>query len=86
MPEMPSTPQTAADAATPSHEKEKRRPTQAELLAAAPDHPVYVQLFYAAALLSPAGFKALNIASDADVPPRGKIARDGQGNPTPLEW
>ena len=61
---------------------EKRRPTQAELLAAAPDHPVYIQLFYAAALLSPAGFKALNIASDADVPPRGKIARDGAGNPT----
>src|SRR5262249_5866587 len=28
---------------------EKRRPTQAELLAAAPNHPVYVQLFYSAA-------------------------------------
>jgi predicted amidohydrolase YtcJ len=61
---------------------EKRRPTQAELLAAAPDHPVYIQLFYAAALLSPTAFKALNITTDADVPPRGKIARDAQGNPT----
>jgi predicted amidohydrolase YtcJ len=61
---------------------EKRRPTQAELLAAAPDHRVYIQLFYSAALLSPAGFKALNISSDADVPPRGKIARDGAGQPT----
>ncbi|HMJ31165.1 MAG TPA: amidohydrolase family protein, partial [Xanthobacteraceae bacterium] len=30
---------------------EKRRPTQLELLAAAPDNPVYVQLFYSAALL-----------------------------------
>jgi predicted amidohydrolase YtcJ len=60
--------------------KEKRRPTQAELLAAAPDHPVYVQLFYSAALLTPAGFKALNIASD--VPPNGKIERDASGNPT----
>jgi predicted amidohydrolase YtcJ len=61
---------------------EKRRPTQAELLAVAPDHPVYVQLFYGAALLTPAGFKALNIATDADVPPRGKIERDASGNPT----
>jgi predicted amidohydrolase YtcJ len=61
---------------------EKRRPTQAELVAAAPDHPVYVQLFYSAALLSPAGFKTLGITTDADVPPRGKIERDGAGSPT----
>src|SRR5215467_6806736 len=61
---------------------ERRRPTQTELTAAAPDHPVYVQLFYSAALMSPAGFKALNVASDADVPPRGKIERDASGNPT----
>jgi predicted amidohydrolase YtcJ len=61
---------------------ERRRPTQAELLAAAPDHPVYIQSFYSAALLSPAGFKALNIATDADVPPRGRIERDAAGNPT----
>jgi predicted amidohydrolase YtcJ len=61
---------------------EKRRPTQAELLAAAPDRPVYIQLFYSAALLSPAGFKALNITADADVPPRGKMERDAGGNPT----
>jgi predicted amidohydrolase YtcJ len=61
---------------------EKRRPTQAELLAATPDHPVYVQLFYSAALLSPAGFKALNITSDTDVPPRGKMERDAAGHPT----
>ncbi len=61
---------------------ERRRPTQSELVAAVPDHPVYIQLFYSAALLSPAGFKSLNIASDADVPPRGKIERDAAGNPT----
>src|SRR5260370_814011 len=61
---------------------ERRRPTQAELMAAAPDHPVYIQLFYSAALMSPAGFKSLNIASDADAPPRGKIERDAGGNPT----
>jgi predicted amidohydrolase YtcJ len=61
---------------------EKRRPTQADLLAAAPGHPVYIQLFYSAAMLSPAGFKALGIATDADVPPRGRIERDAGGNPT----
>jgi predicted amidohydrolase YtcJ len=61
---------------------ERRRPTQAELMAAALDHPVYIQLFYSAALLSPAGLKALNITSDADAPPRGKIERDAGGNPT----
>src|SRR5499427_8127848 len=61
---------------------EGRRPTQAELVAAAPDHPVYIQLFYSAALLNPAGFKALNLINDSDVPPRGKIERDATGNPT----
>jgi predicted amidohydrolase YtcJ len=61
---------------------ERRRPTQTELMAAALDHPVYIQLFYSAALMSPAGFKALNITSDADVPPRGKIERDAGGNAT----
>jgi predicted amidohydrolase YtcJ len=61
---------------------ERRRPTQAELVAAAPDHPVYIQSFYSAVLLSPAGFKALGIAADADVPPRGRIERDAAGNPT----
>jgi predicted amidohydrolase YtcJ len=62
--------------------QEKRRPTQAELLVVAPDNPVYIQLFYAAALLTPAGLKALNITSDADVPPRGKLERDAAGNPS----
>ncbi len=67
---------------TPEQFKERRRPTQAELAAAAPDNPVYVQLFYEAALLSPAGLKTLGIASDADIPPRGKLQRDAQGNAT----
>ena len=62
--------------------REKRRPTQAELVAAAPDNPVYIQLFYSAALLTPAGLQALNIAGDADVPPHGKLERDASGNPT----
>ncbi len=43
--------------------KEHRRPTQAELVAAAPNHPVYVQLAYGWAMLTPLGLTALNINS-----------------------
>ena len=67
---------------TPEQFQEKRRPTQAELAAAAGEHPAYVQLFYGWALLTPAGFRALNIATDADVPPRGKLDLDASGNST----
>jgi predicted amidohydrolase YtcJ len=67
---------------TPDQFQEKRRPTQAELAAAAPDHPVYVQLFYGWAMMTPAAYKSLGIASDADVPPRGKLDRDANGSPT----
>src|SRR6202521_4353559 len=41
--------------------RENRRPTQAELVAAAPNNPVYVQLGYGWAMLTPAALKALNI-------------------------
>jgi predicted amidohydrolase YtcJ len=62
--------------------KEKRRPTQAELLAAAPNNPVYVQLGYGWAMMTPVALKALNISSDADLPAGGKLDRDANGNPT----
>ena len=67
---------------TPEQFREKRRPTRAELAAAAEDHPAYVQLFYGWALMTPAAFKALNIAADSDLPPRGALERDAAGNPT----
>src|SRR5947207_11459128 len=44
--------------------KENRRPTQAELVTAAPNNPVYVQLGYGWAMLTPAAHKALNITTD----------------------
>ena len=56
--------------------QERRRPTQAELVAAAPDNPVYVQLGYGWAILTPAGLRALNITSDADLPSGGKLEKD----------
>lgn len=62
--------------------KEKRRPTQADLLAAAPNNPVYVQLGYEWVVMTPAGFKALNINTDSDLPRPGKLERDPSGNPT----
>jgi predicted amidohydrolase YtcJ len=67
---------------TPAQFAEKRRPTQAELVAAAPDNPVYIQLFYSSVLLTPAGFAALGITGDPDVPPNGKLERDADGRPT----
>ena len=62
--------------------RENRRPTQAELLAAAPNNPVYVQLGYGWAMLTPTALTALNISKDADVPAGGKLERDANGQPT----
>ena len=67
---------------TPEQFREKRRPTQSELAAAAGEHPAYVQLFYGWALMTPAAFKALNIATDADVGPRGRLEEDADGKKT----
>jgi predicted amidohydrolase YtcJ len=62
--------------------KEKRLPTQAELVAAAPDNPVYVQLGYGWALMTPAGYKAMNIVSEADLPAGGRFEKGPDGRPT----
>ena len=62
--------------------KEKRRPTQAELVAAAPNNPVYVQLAYGSAILTPLAFQTLNIKSDSDLPARTKLEKDASGNLT----
>jgi len=62
--------------------KEKRVPTQAELIAAAPNNPVYVQLGYGWALMTPAAFKVLNIRSEADLPSGGRFEKESDGRPT----
>ncbi|HEY7387803.1 MAG TPA: amidohydrolase [Bryobacteraceae bacterium] len=66
----------------PEQFQEKRLPTQAELTEAAGDHPAYVQMLYAWALMNQRGFDALHIQSDSDLPPGGKIDRDASGKPT----
>jgi len=62
---------------------EGRRPSQAEIVAAAPDHHVYVQQLYSRVLLSPGGAAALGIADDAALAAAALAAeRDGDGRPT----
>src|SRR3954454_2818262 len=61
---------------------EKRRPTPAEIVAAAPDNPVYIQHLYDWLLLSPKALAALNVRDDGDVGPGGKLERDVSNNPT----
>ena len=61
---------------------EKRRPTQAELTAAAPNNPVYVQLGYGWAMMTPRAFETLKIAGDADLPRGAKLETDAGGKPT----
>lgn len=66
----------------PEQFKEKRRPTQADLIAAAPNNPVYVQHDYDWEVMTPAGFKAMNINDEPDLPRPGKFERDASGKPT----
>ena len=62
--------------------RDDRRPTQAEIAAAAPDHHVYIQLLYSNVLLDPGGADALGIAGNAEWAARVTIERDGDGKPT----
>ncbi len=62
--------------------KERRKPTQAELVAAAPDNPVYVQHLYEWVLLSPRAMTEMQISGDADLPKFGKLVKDEAGKPT----
>jgi predicted amidohydrolase YtcJ len=61
---------------------EKRRPTPREVAEAAPDNPVYIQHLYDWLLLTPKAMDALNIHTDADVTPGGKLELDGDNKPS----
>ncbi len=60
---------------------EKRGPTVEELVAAAPDRPVYVQRLYNTAWITPAGIKLMKLAPDSEIP-GGKAEKDANGNLT----
>ena len=66
----------------PEQFKEKRRPTQADLVAAAPNNPVYVQLNYEWEVMTPAGFAAMGINTEAGLPHPGRFEKDPSGKPT----
>jgi hypothetical protein len=60
---------------------EKRGPTVAELVAAAPDQPVYVQRLYNTAWITPAGVRLMKLTPDSEIP-GGKAEKDASGNLT----
>jgi predicted amidohydrolase YtcJ len=60
---------------------EKRGPTVAELAAAAPDRPVYVQRLYNTAWITPAGIKLMNLTPATEIP-GGTAEKDAGGNLT----
>src|SRR6202795_1286429 len=62
--------------------REDRRPTQAEIAAASPNHHVYIQLLYSNVLLDPGGAEALGIAGNSELAARLTIERDKDGKPT----
>ncbi len=60
---------------------EGRLPNKEEILAAANGRPVFIQLFYRAAFISPAGMKALGLTA-GNLPGKARIERDASGNAT----
>ncbi len=62
--------------------EEGRRPTQTEILAAAPDHHVYIQLLYSHVLLDPRSAATLGLAEKSDLAARLTNERDKEGRPT----
>ena len=62
--------------------REDRRPTQEEIVAATPDHRVYIQSFYSKVLLDPLGAKALGIAGNPEWNTRLTAERSADGELT----
>ncbi len=64
--------------------RERRLPTLAEINAAAPDTPVYVQHLWERAFINRAGLRALGYSRNTPTPPNSELQLDRQGNPTGL--
>jgi predicted amidohydrolase YtcJ len=67
---------------TPAQFAEGRRPNQDDITGAAPGHPVYIQLFYSAVYLSPAGRKLLTGSTPSGLPASAKFDLGDDGHPT----
>jgi len=61
---------------------ENRLPTRAELDAAAPDHPVYIQELYDRAVLNSAALARCGWGAATGDPPGGRLLRDASGSLT----
>ncbi len=64
---------------TPRQFTESRKPTEAEIAAVAPGHPVFIQLFYGSVLINAIGREMLGIKSGEDLADAAKFERDGDG-------
>jgi predicted amidohydrolase YtcJ len=62
----------------PAQFAERRLPTRAELDAAAPRHPVYIQILGQAALLNSAALRTLAITGETRDPPGGRFERNAK--------
>jgi predicted amidohydrolase YtcJ len=60
---------------------ERRGPTVEELVAAAPDRPIYVQRLYNTAWITPEGMRLMNLTPATEIP-GGKAEKDANGNLT----
>jgi predicted amidohydrolase YtcJ len=60
---------------------EKRRPTLAEIMAATPNNPAYIQLFYSSVLMNPQAMALLALTPDT-LPPGSAVEKDAVGNAT----
>jgi predicted amidohydrolase YtcJ len=61
---------------------ERRRPTQAEIAAAAPGRNVYIQRLYTHVLLSPGGLEALGVLANPELASRLKVEEAVDGSAT----
>ena len=61
---------------------ERRLPTKAELDAASPNRPVYVQYFYSKAVVNTAALKALGFEPSTAAPEGTRLEKDAEGNLT----
>ncbi len=66
----------------PGQFAEKRGPSREELNAAAPQHPVYVQMLYEDALVNDMGLRRCEITRETSDPPGALFERDATGAPT----
>lgn len=64
---------------TPWQFAEKRLPTRAELDAASPNRPVYVQYFYSKAVVNTPALKALGFTPSTAAPPGTRLEKDATG-------